>query len=448
MNMKITSTEQIDLLAEQRKQEILSSVCAVECGGTAYFVSNSGDDSLDGKSEKTAWKTLKKVSQTDFRRGDVIYLERGSLFRERLIIKTAGVTVSAYGSGIKPRIYGSNRNYNRLSDWEATEYKNLYRCKENFAGDIGLLVFNNGTSHSQKQIIGSFGFKGELSALTGDLDMYYREESGELYLCSTLGHPADRFYDIEICEPEHIVLICADDVTVDNLCVKYGGGHGIAGESKNGLCVQNCELGWIGGTLQYRRSDGSPVRYGNAVEIYARLDGYKMLNNYVYQIYDAAVTHQYFQDSRRDLFMDNIIYKGNLIEYCTYSLEYALATQSGAKHCMRNVTVRDNIMRFAGYGFGSQRPDKDTPAHIKSWDTNNSSENFIIENNIFDRSAYMVVHIAAADEQSLPSLRGNVYVQSEHGQLGRYGTLPTKVCYRSQEGDFFCFDKNRTEIVV
>ena len=38
-------------------------------------------------------------------------------------------------------------------------------------------------------------------------------------------------------------------------------------------------------------------------------------------------------------------------------------------------------MRFAGFGFGRQRPDSEC-SHIKGWNAENPAKNFVINNNI------------------------------------------------------------------
>ncbi len=94
---------------------------------------------------------------------------------------------------------------------------------------------------------------------------------------------------------------------------------------------------------------------------------------------------------------------------------------------MSNIIIKDNICRYAGYGWGNQRPKKTEAAHIKTWDTLNPAENYVIENNIFDRSRYMLLHIGAAEASSLPSMENNTYIQQEDGEFGRYGTNPTNL---------------------
>ena len=90
---------------------------------------------------------------------------------------------------------------------------------------------------------------------------------------------------------DHIGAFCelmekyGDDITVDNLCLKYTGVHGVGAGTVNDLTVQNCEFGWIGGSVQgVLGSNKYETRFGNAVEIYGGCENYTVQNNYIYQI--------------------------------------------------------------------------------------------------------------------------------------------------------------------
>ena len=80
---------QFDALAEQRKREILDAKDEIEIQGTVYYVSNAGNDENDGKTPKTAWRTLAKVSETPLCAGDGVRFRRGDLFRG--FVKTQAV---------------------------------------------------------------------------------------------------------------------------------------------------------------------------------------------------------------------------------------------------------------------------------------------------------------------------------------------------------------------
>lgn len=79
---------------------------------TIYYVSNSGNDSNDGLTEQTAWKTLNKVNtkMSSFNSGDVIAFKSGDEFYGNLIIsKVKGLTFTSYGFGNKPIITGGRQ---------------------------------------------------------------------------------------------------------------------------------------------------------------------------------------------------------------------------------------------------------------------------------------------------------------------------------------------------
>ena len=77
---------------------------------TYYVDATNGDDSNDGLSEQTAWKTLARVAAGTYRAGDVIALKRGEIWNESLALsglegtESAPVVITAYGSGPRPVI--------------------------------------------------------------------------------------------------------------------------------------------------------------------------------------------------------------------------------------------------------------------------------------------------------------------------------------------------------
>ena len=212
--------------------------------------------------------------------------------------------------------------------------------------------------------------------------------------------------------------------------IKYVGTHAISAGTTRDLRVEGCEIGWIGGAIQhYAGTDpnypegrrGSVTRYGNGVEVYGCCDGYTVRNCYIYQVYDAAITHQ-ITTNGKPYELKNILYSGNLVENCVYSIEYFLDENRGVDGSfIDGCEISDNILRFSGYGWGQQRHNVSTPAHIKGWSYTNTARNFVIKNNIFDRAAYRMIHTVALDSSSCPEMVGNVYVQHLGGTLGRYG---------------------------
>ncbi len=74
-----------------------------------YVDATTGNDTNAGTSAATAWRTLSKVNNSIFAPGDNIYLKRGEVWNEQLIVPTSGteslpITFSAYGTGNRPVI--------------------------------------------------------------------------------------------------------------------------------------------------------------------------------------------------------------------------------------------------------------------------------------------------------------------------------------------------------
>lgn len=410
--------------AEALRSSILSSPNTYDGAENAYYVSPDGDDGADGRSGKTAWKTLDRVNSfTGYRKGDCVLFRRGGEWRGQLNAK-GGVRYSAYGEGDKPILTGSRRDIAFPSCWEETSVPNVYRCTETFDEDVGLIVFDHGRAWSTKAVVGVAGFAGSLDEMSEDLTLYHAHtpEDGALYLRSDEGNPGARFASAETAEKRHIVTVDGDDVLIDNLFIRYGGAHGVGTANRCGLTVSNCVFAWIGGSLQ---GINPTTRYGNAVEIYVSCRDYTVEHCLIYQIYDAGITHQFKGENSVPVIQENVRYRDNLIEYCTYSIEYFLDQTDEPSQIMRSVEISGNICRFAGYGFGHQRPDKSTPAHVKGWTHKNPAEGFRIRGNIFEESRCAMIQ-CCAERDCLPEFTDNLFIQREGGTFGMYGVPPTQ----------------------
>ena len=468
-NNVIKATDDFLAVHEQfcgkRKSEILEAPDEVRITGRTYYVSNGGDDANDGLSPESPWKTLEKVSGAELCIGDGVRFNRGDLFRGQVLTRP-GVTYAAYGSGEKPKFYGWDKSLADEALWELYDREHhIWHLTESIL-DCGSLVFNDGEFHSRK-LIPSYKNAGFVCRddesrpfnmaveMSRDLDMVCLYDGrlttqpskgeafpipimdgqslGDLYLRCDRGNPAAVFRSIEAMPRRRMFVVGGNpDVTIDNICIKYTGEHAIAGGGGclKGLHVSNCEIGWIGGSIQHyfgtdpnypQGGRGTVTRFGNGVEIYGGCDGYTVENCYIYQVYDAAMTHQistgggFFQ-------LKNIRYADNLVEYCVYSIEYFLEKNQGdTESFIDGCEICGNILRYAGYGWGQQRHNTDTPAHIKGWSYENTAANFSIHGNIFDRAAYRMIHLVAKKQGSCPGMESNTYIQRLGLPLGQYG---------------------------
>ena len=500
--------EDLDNLTARRIEEIRSteSVYSVKKGGKTVYVSTSSGTASGGKSETNPKRisNLNEVNNIALAPGDVLLFKRGDTFRGKFTAMP-GVTYSAFGEGEKPVLTRSPENGTGSSKW-ILDYsddsgKKIWKYYDESYVDVGgINLFDSYENNSvaYKEIPSAFnkkfwvrGFKpGEnksypdgkefdyIEQLDNDLEFFHKADSvltaythrisglnyapdlnnatGPLYLRCDKGNPGALYSKIEF----NLRINCigvgnANNVTVDNLCILYFGSHGIGAGNVNNLKVTNCEIGWGGGAIQnYQQSanysnPGSVVRFGNGIEIYGGCDNYTIDNCYVYQIYDAGITHQVSGHSDGNFLMQNVFYSNNVLTDCIYNIEYFLTKNTTLnadeelpeyERIMNNVYFVGNICRRAGYGWGVQRPDGNVPSNIRGWGTHNLTNNYVIENNIFDRSVDFklstndfVTSTGSAFETALPFLKNNIFVQVPGRDLLGYGTVAHYACDKNSE---------------
>ena len=475
--------KEIDTLANNKKTEVLNAQSIVPSSGVkVYYVSEDGDDSNDG-SENSPWKTIGKVNEAvgerwlPFLQKYVICFNRGDTFRGQ-IVPGSYVTYTAYGNGAKPIITASPENVDNAQNWKLIDsQKNIYRY-ETQVTDVGSVFFNGGEIYAAKRtpdIIkdadGNYSYAYGYEVLE---DMQFiclpdaqeavklnnstsSDIKGYLYLKCDSGNPAEIYDSIELNCREYVISLEweAKNITLDNLAVKFGGAHGIGGSNISDLLVQNCEIAYIGGGIsQYSEKDNGdgtftylPSRYGNGVEVNTACDGYTVKNCYIHDIYDAGITHQAGGNHSEPFVFKDVYYLNNLIENCTYSVEYFAVpgADENATMIMDNILVSENIMRNAGCGFGTTRTLRENTwnmsAHIMGWSAHENrlkdGGSFVISNNIFDRTIYTnpsrekrinssLILAAASKLEWLPEFSGNTYINYMDNSFCYHGiNVPT-----------------------
>lgn len=95
----------------------LSILFTTLSNATTYYVSPNGNDSNNGTSIATPWKTIGKVNTRQLFAGDQILFEKNGTYRGNLVINYSGavgnpILVSSYGSGDDPILSGSQLTSN------------------------------------------------------------------------------------------------------------------------------------------------------------------------------------------------------------------------------------------------------------------------------------------------------------------------------------------------
>ena len=116
---------EIDAKAEALKEKILNAKDEITYSGTAYYVSNKGDDRNDGLTPEKAIQSVERIYSLPLREGDAVLFERGGLWRGDVHVYVKNITYAAYGEGPKPRFYGSLKNYAVPHEWVKTDIPNI-----------------------------------------------------------------------------------------------------------------------------------------------------------------------------------------------------------------------------------------------------------------------------------------------------------------------------------
>lgn len=370
-----------DAEAAALQTAIMTKADTTSSSGKTYYVSSSGNDNRTGLFENYPIKTISKVNQLDLKSGDRVLFKRGDTFRtgEQLNL-VSGVSYGAYGTGDKPKIYGSLKDYASADLWQS-DNNALWKTSLS-ANEAGNMVFNGGKA------VGVL--KNTLAQVKSNGDYYFDKASSTLYLYLRENNPGQYFSSIEISSTENLLYAGnkTENVTVENLTLKYAAEFGISMFIvKGGFNITGCEIGWIGGGYTNNETE-TETRYGNAIEFWCHAENCNVTDNYIYQVYDAAIT---FQGSADNTYK-NLNISNNLIEYCSMNFEF------WAKEPVKNGVIdraeiadihfTNNILRFSGYGFGGkQRPNRSGQAFVLAWNyeyNDGQISNFNITENIFD----------------------------------------------------------------
>lgn len=398
-----------------------------ETSGNTYYLSNNGDDNNDGKSPKTAWKTLDKLNNSELGNGDLVLFERGSIFRG-YVAAQSNVSYSAYGTGPKPIIAAANEA-SSVGKWVETETPNVWKLDKRLAQkDVGFILIKDKQGN---EICGEKYV--ESSKISKNYDFVYTGptlEEGKtdmsIYLYYDGGNPDDVFESIEIPMNTSIFVPFAgiQNVTINNLELLYGRGPFWPADSKN-ISITYCVMGWSGG---FADSKGG-VRYNGGGGAWHGCDGFTWDHCYIYQQYDSGVSPQFIgsSDENPSIFKD-FITKNCLFKGCEWTLEYYTQQPNSLENRFENLYFGYNICREGGAGFGTKAS---TSAYVKSWGHENTCYNSKIEYNVFDRAAALTIEVIGYEQSAsgntlsyerIPKLNNNIYIQKKNKNFANINT--------------------------
>jgi hypothetical protein len=379
-----------------------------------YYVSFlKGDDNNNGTTQATPWKTLSKVTNSKFLPGDSILFKRGEVWRGQLKPNSGDdsgyVTYSSYGElkASKPLFLGSV-SWNGPENWENTG-GNIWTTVTSKSGtnsgvanplnvDVGNIIFNNG------EICGVKVWKESSLDTQGK---YWYDKVQKVVKLYSAGNPGKYYRKIEFALKNHIIDEGGKSyVRYENLDLRYGAAHGIGGGTVHHIIILNCDLSFIGGSLQTTRANGDPVRYGNGIEFWDNAHDCYVIGCKISDIYDAALTNQ----GKDNVAQYNIYYWNNIIWNSEYSFEYWLGNNSKTSQ----IYFENNTCVLAGNGWGhNQRPDGHNGRHLMFYSNSSKLDNFYIRNNIFSESTESAIRLGARwNDLANLTMDHNLYFES------------------------------------
>lgn len=364
-----------------------------------YYVSSTDSNAKDATgnrlsgyygTESKPFKTLDfALEQVGSKSGYTILLERGSEFRtpvasEYGFVIPSNTTLGAYGdvTKAKPVIIGSNKNYADSTStwtnvggnvWSAQVVSSSSKHDVNIPGNV---YFFNSYNDDEPAVIGTVIKDGhrftDMNQMTTEGDIFITgglndagnfiltkdNFDGKVYVyCDQ--NPATKYGRIEVAEKHDVIFLERDttNVTIDNVDVKFGGGHGINARISSNVTITNCEVGYMGGAPLHEEVFGNGIQFGqNASNITVN-------NCYIHDCYDAGLTFQAWQvtDTTNPEYVAqpsfaDINFTNNLITNNYYNIEFFTVGTSdykvGASYNyngeMKNINISGNILRFAG----------------------------------------------------------------------------------------------------
>jgi|WetSurSiteA1Bulk_404760.scaffolds.fasta_scaffold00020_33 hypothetical protein len=369
---------------------------------TNYYISNNGNDNNNGHSKQSAWKTIAKVNATALYAGDSVLFQRGGTWREELLIQYSGteqsyIVYSAYGTGHKPRILGSDRSdaWTEIQSniWQSTSVLAAPRQRTGnattnhpasifFGEKDGSITWGN----MENIHLNSEGAPTDICECTRDngfalLDKEHDWcwEANHIYVFSTQ-NPAERYDFIEV--PQRVSAIKMEShnaqqyIKIENLelmfALKYGfdGGWPMAYE-KRGLQIKYCHIGYMG-TKGAASAIGLQVWHSDML----------IQGNDIHDCGRRNISYNVYADTRTSsLVFENVVFDGNNLHngYHTTGVDI----YGGYSDEFRNFVIKNNYIWDNPEDDPANQPNDFTSMGTYLASGNATFDGFKVYNNVF-----------------------------------------------------------------
>lgn len=390
--------------AAQWEADFLAEQPELSYTGQAYYVSNSGDDSADGKTPETAWATIDRAISQQMEPGDCILLERGGKWRiedtghpdiiSDTITIPQGISMGAYGEGPRPQISGEAPDGSLPESWELYLEEDGARIwkfhrDQRFAP---FLVLNGGeewadavlpwVSEADASYIHRDGSPFDVGeALSKDLtfcvlldmnlDTLPKDNNeldacalrGDLYFRCDAGNPAEVYDEVAIPQVPCGIAV-QEGGTVCGISLKYFSctGAGLADYDTQSIeghkAFNSSEVSWCGGNLSYYGGEGYlfPMTAGGALQTSS--GDISLEGNYIHDCGPMTfiVAMHVDNDQLPLTTFKDLQFRDNLVVRCEAALslmDFTGGDLEGCRGFFSDVVFEDNQVLYSGMGWYS-----------------------------------------------------------------------------------------------
>ena len=326
----------------------------VSCGGgggpsapasqtLAYYIdSTNGNDSNSGHDAAHPWQSLSKVSSLPVPSGSTVYLMSGSTWYEQLSIPSSAITISAYGSGNRPKIDGSRA----VASW-TSEGGGIFSSVVSLAAGEALgNVSENGVVMSfvawNTDVVTTLS-----GALTGTFS--YEYATSKIYIKpANSPQTSSAAYRASV-KLYGITATALSDIVVRNIEIDRFSLNGVNYVNCQRCSVYNTSIMMGGGaTIAPDLYAGNGIEFDNN-STDGVVDGVDIT-----QIFDSCISPQTYQSGQS---LSNITITNSHLFYCGFAgVEVSVLSNGGSFGSnIGNVTISGSSITNSGKGWSGQR---------------------------------------------------------------------------------------------
>jgi hypothetical protein len=322
-----------------------STSASSSSSGPAYYVSSSsGDDANPGTSTGSPWKTLDKVENFSFPANSTLYLKKGDVWFENLVIPRSDFTLNAYGTGALPVLDGSYTDSVSWTDEGSGVFSTDFTVVDPLEEGLGNITVNGSPANFLGQITSD---PDDLNASV--LNTYSFDSTNDtLFLQrSTLDASADSFKISWLLKG--IDAVSLSNIHIKNIRVQNFSLHGIEFKDCNNCNAYGVEVQQIGGAVL-----SGTLQAGNGIEYGSNCSGGTVELSTVSDIFDSCLSPQTYASNQT---IENITFKDSTVSKCGFAgVEISVLSNGGSTGSqINNTTIDDLNISYTGQGWSGQR---------------------------------------------------------------------------------------------